>query len=226
MGRRTLSLIASLLLTVAGTGLIALYVKGANDRAQAKAKLVEVLVLQQDVAAGESLKQAENDGAFTTVHTTVEAARGGAYPLTQLGAVEHLYAATKLYRGDVIRPAMLTGTAATTGATVTGIKSLGFTVDVQLADRAAGLLGAGDQARLYAGPKQAHAYALIKTVRVISVGPQRVVTTTSQDQVATTTVGLDATDAQARAIIDAKDQGDNLFLAVIGNPPPTPASTP
>jgi len=52
VGRRTLLLIASILVAALGTALIWLYVQGADSRAQQSTALVKVLVLTKDASAG------------------------------------------------------------------------------------------------------------------------------------------------------------------------------
>ena len=54
MARRTLLIIASILLAALGTALIWLYVQGAENRAQQNADLVPALFLTQNVPAGQS----------------------------------------------------------------------------------------------------------------------------------------------------------------------------
>ena len=54
MARRTLLLIASILMAALGTALIWLYVQGAENRAQQNAELVPALFLTRNVAVGES----------------------------------------------------------------------------------------------------------------------------------------------------------------------------
>ncbi len=54
MARRTLLIIASILLAALGTALIWLYVQGAENRAQQNAELVPALFLTQNVPAGQS----------------------------------------------------------------------------------------------------------------------------------------------------------------------------
>jgi hypothetical protein len=52
MGRRTLLLIASILVAAVGTGLVALYVRTADRRAQAGEESVTILVANQDIPVG------------------------------------------------------------------------------------------------------------------------------------------------------------------------------
>jgi pilus assembly protein CpaB len=222
MGRRTLLLVVSVLLAAVGTAFIALYVKGADDRAQSAARTVQVLVVQDDIPAGTAIGTAFTKGAILPEPATGALARGG-YSPSQFTAVQNDYAASKLYAGEILRSSMLTANATpASGATHSDIHGIGFTVDVELSDRAAGLLDPGDQARLWSGSKITGVTEIIGSIRVISVGPRRAVTTTSTDQPPVTTVGLDATDKQITAIIKAEDDGDQLFLGVMGSSTPTP----
>ena len=52
MGRRTLLLIASILVAAVGTGLVALYVRTADVRAQAQEEQVTILIATQDIPLG------------------------------------------------------------------------------------------------------------------------------------------------------------------------------
>src|SRR4051812_11096902 len=58
MGRRTLLLIASILVAAVGTALMGLYVRGADSRAQQTEGMVDALVATTTIAAGPSLETA------------------------------------------------------------------------------------------------------------------------------------------------------------------------
>ena len=64
MGRRTLLLIAALVIAALGTTGIFLYINGVDERAAAGNKLVKVLVAKTAVAAGTSGQQAQDAAAF------------------------------------------------------------------------------------------------------------------------------------------------------------------
>jgi hypothetical protein len=66
MGRRTLLLIAALVVAALGTTGIFLYVNGVDDRAQAGLKLVKILVATQPIAAGTTAQAASDQGAIDT----------------------------------------------------------------------------------------------------------------------------------------------------------------
>lgn len=64
MGRRTILLIAAILVAATGTALVFLYARGADQRALGDQKLVPVLVATKDVAAGTSVAAAVSAGSF------------------------------------------------------------------------------------------------------------------------------------------------------------------
>ena len=64
MGRRTILLIAAILVAAAGTTLVFFYARGADARALGDQKLVEVLIATKPVAAGTSVAAAQSAGSF------------------------------------------------------------------------------------------------------------------------------------------------------------------
>lgn len=64
MGRRTLLLIASILVAAVGTALIFLYVRGADQRANEATELVNVVVAKKDIPQGTTVTDAVENGAF------------------------------------------------------------------------------------------------------------------------------------------------------------------
>ena len=62
MGRRTVILIVALVIALLGSAMVYLYVRGADERAQAKQEPVEVLKAVAQIEPGESLSQAQAAG--------------------------------------------------------------------------------------------------------------------------------------------------------------------
>src|SRR4051812_24245013 len=62
MGRRTLLMIAAVVIAALGAGMIFLYVRGISDRAEADQKPVEVLAVTKQIEAGESIDDAVSAG--------------------------------------------------------------------------------------------------------------------------------------------------------------------
>ncbi len=216
MGRRTLLLIVSILLAAVGTALIALYVKSANDRAQTSVGTVDVLVVTRTIPMGASMTAT---GAVLLKPVTRQETLPDSF--TNVAQLAGKYATTELFPGTVVRQAMVTGKAtSSTGAPHSDINYIGFTVDVVLANRAAGLLNPGDSAELWAGTRTGKVTKpLIAQVLVLSVGAHRNVTSASDDTVPNTTVGLDVKPSQIQDIINALDAQDTLYLGVLGKDP-------
>ena len=64
MARRTLLLVAAVVVAAVGTALIFLYVNGVNDRAVADQSPQQVLVAKTQIAAGTTASDAAKAGAF------------------------------------------------------------------------------------------------------------------------------------------------------------------
>jgi pilus assembly protein CpaB len=67
MGRRTLLMIAAIVIAALGAGMIFLYVQGINDRAQADQEPREVLAATKQIEAGESIDDAVAAGKLDLV---------------------------------------------------------------------------------------------------------------------------------------------------------------
>ena len=63
MGRRTILLIAAILVAALGTGLVWLYADQADDAAMADQQPVEVLVAKMDIASGTSGSEIASAGS-------------------------------------------------------------------------------------------------------------------------------------------------------------------
>jgi pilus assembly protein CpaB len=66
MGRRTVLLVAALVVAALGTTMVFLYVNGVNDRALAKQNPYKVLVAKKAIGPGTTLKQADDAASFDT----------------------------------------------------------------------------------------------------------------------------------------------------------------
>jgi pilus assembly protein CpaB len=247
MGRRTLLLITSILIAAVGTALVAIYVRGADERAEADADLVEVLVATKRVNAGtparaavESLsfeadrvlKRERVTGAFTSIEQLVESA-GDAV------------AVGPILPGQIIQAAMFGDTAV---ATSTGLQPDEMRIAVQLNDpnRSAGFLQEGSQVAVFftsgEGATQ-QTNLLLPKVRVLSVGattqaPARRTsgegataggdgaTSAVEDTVPTTIVSVAVRQQEAQELIFSQKAGE-LYFAILapdaeGQPlPPT-----
>jgi hypothetical protein len=96
------------------------------------------------------------------------------------------------------------------------LQGYGFTVNVDDADRAIGLLVPGDRVALYKLPKGGGTpQRVVDSVRVVSVGAKKAVKGATEEQVPNTILGLDAPLEDAKAIERAASTG-TLVVFVIG----------
>ena len=113
MGRRTLLLISAILIAAVGTALVAIYVRGAEQRAEQGADLITVLVATKRVEANQSVQQALDNASFDTARVLRRQAAADALTnpaqLTPL-ASENQVAVGPILPGQVIQKAMFNAT--------------------------------------------------------------------------------------------------------------------
>src|SRR5689334_5349486 len=143
MGRRTLLLIASILIAAVGTALIGLYVRGADTRAQETEGSVSALVAKDTIPAGTNLKNAMSLMQLALVPARM--AKDG-YPnphaFTNIQeALKDQVVTETIHPEQVVLGSMFgtPGAAATTEIT----KDRGLTVELTDPGRAIGLLAPG-----------------------------------------------------------------------------------
>jgi len=95
MGRRTILLIAALLVAALGTVLVFLYANNAREAAQAGQQLVKVVVATKDIPAGTTGADASAQGSFEEreipADTAVPGALSSVTPIAQLVALSPIY---------------------------------------------------------------------------------------------------------------------------------------
>lgn len=231
MGRRTLLLISSILVAAVGTALVAIYVRGADERAEANARVVSVLVASRDIPSGRSIKEQLDASAFTTENVLQrEKTPGVISDASQLASLadEGLVTLAPITAGQVIQRGLFGKSAA--GAADLGLGPRQMRMAVQLADpnRSAGFLIGGSHVAVFVtigtGATQQTGLVL-DDVTVLSVGAAPVQaaddaqqtaggTATSEDAVPTTIVSVAVTQDQAQKLILAQKAGD-LYFAIL-----------
>jgi pilus assembly protein CpaB len=244
MGRRTLLLISSILVAAVGTALVAIYVRGADERAEANARVVSVLVASRDIPSGRSIQEQLDASAFTTENVLQrEKTPGVISDASQLASLadEGLVTLAPITAGQVIQRGLFGKSAV--GAADLGLGPKQMRMAVQLADpnRSAGFLIGGSHVAVFVtiGTGAAQRTGLVlDDVTVLSVGAAPVQaaddaqqttggTATSEDAVPTTIVSVAVNQDQAQKLILAQKAGD-LYFAILrpnekGDPnlPPT-----
>jgi pilus assembly protein CpaB len=244
MGRRTLLLITSILIAAVGTALVAIYVRGADERAEEGTELVAVIVATKQVNANDSLQAAIDNASFGTERvlqrTVADDALTSEEQLQQLSADGKVPVAPIL-PGQVVQQAMFTegGVAVDNGLEPTQMR-----LAVQMADpnRSAGFLAQGSQVAVFATTGQGETqetFLLIPEVKVLSVGASGDAALTAEttedgaaaeEAVPTTIVSLSVNQEQAQKLIFATKAGE-LYFAILGKDatavpaPPTKQNT-
>lgn len=226
MGRRTLLLIAALVVAALGTVLIFVYVNNVKEEAEGGAAPVDVLVATQQVAAGTSAADASNAGSFELQTVPTDAAAEGA--LTDISIISDQVALAPIFPGQQILAQMFGQPGSETGLNVPEDK---LAISVQLGDpeRVAGFVAPGSNVAIFAtvtgtGTIGESTQVLLPDVEVIGVGATTLATevTTTDDGASTTeeipkallTLAVDQKEAQK--VINAQS-GGSLYFGLLGD---------
>ncbi len=228
MGRRTVLLIAALVVAALGTVLIFAYVKNADDRAQADAAPVEVLVATQDVAAGTTAADASNAGAFEIQEVPTSGVAEGA--LIAISIISDQVALAPIFPGQQILAQMFGAPGSETGLNVPKDK---IAISVQLGDpeRVAASWLLDTSVAIFATITPAGAatagestQVLLPNVEVIGVGAtslstQTVTTDTGEqttEEIPRTILTLAVDQKEAQKVINAQSAG-SLYFGLLGD---------
>src|SRR5438552_1996395 len=176
MGRRTLLLIAAVIVAAIGTTLVFLYVQGVNDRAVAKQSLVTVLVAKTRIEANTSGQDAAAAGAFESKQVPQTTIADGA--LSDVTPIKNLVALAPIYPGEQI---ISNRFGKPSESSSSGIPKGMIAISVNLGDpnRVAQLLTQGSQVAIFLTSKVAGTDGtrlLLPKVTVLQTGQNSVVT--------------------------------------------------
>lgn len=231
MGRRTLLLIASILVAALGTALIWLYVQGADTRAEASTTQVQVLVAGNPVKAGQpasevkpqqhGVPQSLVDGLGGTLVTSPSDLKG--------------FARTDIVPGLPLLKTQFSPDAPVASSALQGQKPGQVAMQVNLPDpqRLAGLLQPGSRIRVYAGlvdpndAKKKSVGVLFNDVTVLLAGPAPAAPAPTNGQgtaVPQASVTLALNNQQAKSLVFALNSsggdGGGLWFALLGSSVP------
>lgn len=229
----------AVLVAVVGTALVFLYVKGADNRAQAKFDNVNVLKATQDIAAGETYDAALASGKITLLPVPKDQLNTG-YQTSTTG-LKGTIASVPVFKGQQI-------IASQFGNTVTGVSSslnipkgmIAISVNLTDPDRVAGNIQNGSEVAIFvtgvltpasggASTSTASVQAtrlLLPKVTVLNVGsPQPPTTSTTTDkngnqtteQLPRTLLTIAVTQKEAQKVIVASKALDLTFGLLTSN---------
>lgn len=228
MGRRTVLLIVAALIAALGTSMVFLYVRGADNRAQAAQAPVQVLEAVQVISPGETIKQAQEAGKLQLDSVPKEQVLDGAVDSTQ--GLEGTVALATIYPNEQI----IEGKFGQPGdQEVLTIPKGKMAISVNLTDpaRVAGFVNPGAEVAIFvsAEPEALNGDETVKLpkftrlllprVQVIGVGTTTVVSTTTTDEsgaqtteeLPRTLLTLAVTQAEAEKVIYAAKNGEVAF---------------
>lgn len=190
MDRRKLLLVVAVIIAALGTGLVYLYVQGAEDRATEQFDGVTVLTASAVIPAGESIEQAMKSGKVVAAKISANQKLEGA--MTEIGAIAGQSANTAIYPGEQIIPAKFSeGVVA--AASVLPIPEGMVASSVQLSDpaRVAGFVNPGSRISVFMNGNgeggQAFTRLLLDDVTVLGVGSTTPVAASTTDATGATT---------------------------------------
>lgn len=226
MGRRTLLLLAAVVVAALGTALLFVYVSGINNRALAGQSPERVLVATTTIPVGTTLKDAQSAGDFQPKTLPSDAVAEGALS-TVPAALQSEMAITTIVPGQQIVRAEF-GSQATSD--VLDIKPGMLAVSVQLTDygRVAGFVAPGSHVAIFldVSPKDLitgqqlsqEVRTLLPNVEVLAAGPTTITprTTVSNgqsntEQISQAILTLEVTQQQAEELVFAQDHATLYF---------------
>ncbi len=147
MGRKTITLIAAVVVAALGASLVFLYVQGVDDRAQADAQPVQVLTAVAQIEAGESVKDAQAAGKFELTEIPGAAVLPGA--LTDTESIKDSVATAPVYEGEQIIASRFGAVGTSSRITIADDQ---LAISVQLGDpqRVAGFVSPGSNVAVFA----------------------------------------------------------------------------
>ena len=213
MGRKSIMLIAAVIVAALGATLVFLYVQSVDQRAQADASPVKVLTAVEQIEAGESVKDAQAAGKLQLTEIPGTAVLDGAQIDTD--AIADMVALAPVYPGEQI---ISTRFGQVGSDSRISIPDKQMAISVQLGDpqRVAGFVSPGSIVAIFAttgdlcnsaeSAKDTTTRLLLTDVPVIGVGQTgtAATTTTAEDGAETVeaipttilTVALDQTDSE------------------------------
>lgn len=201
MGRRTVLLVAAVVIAALGTTMVFLYVHGVNNQAIHKQDPVSVLVAKKAIEPGTTYKDASDQASFEKKTVSRDALVAGALGSTAplVGKVT----TTTIYPGQQIIPQMFGDSGEVSTLSVPDDK---LAISVQLDDPAqvAGFVDAGTNVAIFltSEAKGGSTRLLLPKVLVLAIGNK---TATPQDS---TTTGTAAASVPTTILTIAVDQKD------------------
>lgn len=184
MGRRTVLLIAALVVAAMGTALVFMYANRAEDAALAGQQPVEVLVATSGIPAGSSGSAISEAGSVELQKLPAAAVPPEA--LGDLTPVAELVTVGTVLPGQVLLQPMFGAQQAAAGGLTLPSGTMAVSVQLDDPQRVAGFVQPGSEVAIYVtnirDDDASETNLLLERVQVVAVGPSTISTTTTTDE--------------------------------------------
>jgi pilus assembly protein CpaB len=221
MGRRTILLVVAVLVAMLGSGLVFVYVKGADARAMQDQTPVEVLKAVAQIEPGETLDQAQAAGKLELQDVPAEQVLDGA--LNSIGDLGASVALSRLFPNEQITGAKF-GSAGEQDAFALPDGLIAISVNLSDTGRVAGFVTPGSKVALFVNGSvglegEEGARLLLPEVEVVAVAQTTTTTATTTtgegtettEQLPRTLFTLAVSQADAERVIFASTHGELSF---------------
>lgn len=174
MKTRKMAVILAMLLALAATGVVFLYVQNAKEHAQTGGEQVTVAVSKQDIPAGADLDPLIQDGAFTTKSVPRDDVIDGA--VLDVAQLQGRTAAYPILAGEQVSTARLRGAAQAPGGLLgipSGFQAVSVALDPQR--RVGGAIQQDDHVTVYATLPDLSAASLGRALKTLTLVPDALV---------------------------------------------------
>jgi pilus assembly protein CpaB len=183
MGRRTVLLIVAALIAALGTSMVFLYVRGADNRAEASQQPVQVLKAVARIEPGETLSAAQAAGKIQLGTVPRKQVLAGA--VNTVSGLENKVALSPVYPNEQIITAKF-GSAGDQDSLAIPPGNIAISVNLSDTGRVAGFVNPGADVAIFVNTTgedggEAGTRLLLPKVQVIAVGATTVVSTTTTD---------------------------------------------
>ena len=227
MGRRTVLLVAAILVAALGAGLVIVYVRDVNQRVKAREAPQQILVAKKIIPAGTTGETASLEGDLQFMKVATDAVAQGA--LGSITPVANLVALAPIYPGEQILSSKFGKQGDSTALNIPTAGTMALSISLPGPARVNGFIVPGSQVAVFL-TASGSTRLILDRVTVIAVGTRTLVPSSGQaagteQQSDVVTFGVTA--AQAQTLVYAQTAG-SLYLTLLtadSNTPSLPPTT-
>ena len=214
MGRRTVLLVAAILVAALGAGLVLVYVHDVNQRVKAREAPERILIAKKIIPAGTTGAAASASGDLEFMKIAREAVAPGA--LTSIDPVANLVALAPIYPGEQILSIKFGKQGASNLLTIPTAGTMALSISLPGPARVNGFIAPGSEVAVFL-TANGSTKVILDRVTVIAVGTRTLVPSSGQATGAdqqSDVVTFGGTAAQAQTLIYAQSTG-SLYLSLL-----------